>query len=56
MCVCTHAHTHTQELMTVGGEVNKTLKRRALTGDDAAAAYFGRYVCFFPPTYLYNTQ
>jgi hypothetical protein len=29
--------------MTVGGEVNKTLRRRALTGDEAPAAYFGRH-------------
>ena len=28
--------------MTVGGEVNKNLRRRALTGDDFAPAYFGR--------------
>jgi len=48
--------------MTVGGEVQKTLRRRALTGDDAPAAYFGRcvHVCGVGPhthththTYIY---
>jgi len=32
---------YSQDLMTVGGEVNKNLRRRALTGDDFAPAYFG---------------
>jgi len=39
--------SYSQELMTVGGEVNKTLRRRALTGDEAPAAYFGSESRFF---------
>ena len=37
--------SYSQELMTVGGDVQKALRRRALSGDDAPAAYFGRCLC-----------
>eukprot|EP00277_Geminigera_cryophila_P042135 CAMPEP_0173114946 /NCGR_PEP_ID=MMETSP1102-20130122/48035_1 /TAXON_ID=49646 /ORGANISM="Geminigera sp., Strain Caron Lab Isolate" /LENGTH=148 /DNA_ID=CAMNT_0014017543 /DNA_START=6 /DNA_END=452 /DNA_ORIENTATION=+ len=48
--------SYSQELMTVGGDVQKALRRRALSGDDAPAAYFGSESRFFgaPGTVAYK--
>mmetsp|Transcript_68346 Transcript_68346/g.142457 ORF Transcript_68346/g.142457 Transcript_68346/m.142457 type:complete len:591 (+) Transcript_68346:227-1999(+) len=39
--------SYSQDLMTVGGEVNKALKRRALNGEDMPSVYFGTESRFF---------
>lgn len=39
--------SYSQELMTVGGDVQRDLRRRALTGEEAPAAYFGSESRFF---------